>query len=85
MQATINFIVPESLKSVCAGAGIRGAGESFIECPLSVGDYVSWPSAPGLHFRVTFRLYHAGPVGQLGEWHLGLVQATNPIDTLDAP
>ena len=83
----MRFLVPDSLKAVCAAAGIYPIGMEVEMCPMNVGDIISYPEAPGLAFRVAARWYRAEGIGKEAVWYLRLEKAPHPLDdpTLGPP
>jgi hypothetical protein len=82
------FIVSESMKDVAIAVGIptRVAPQAeYPVCPFSVGDFIAWPSAPGLAFRVTWRLYRDASEEKPARWMLGLEKASHPLFPEDPP
>jgi hypothetical protein len=54
-------------------------------CPFVVGDFIAWPSAPGLAFRVIWRLYRDASEEKPARWMVGLEQAAHPLDVQAGP
>lgn len=81
MPTKITFVgeTDEMVNSMRA-LGIGRPGEPIaVPCPYQVGDFISYPSAPGLAFRVTYRLYSGGDESKQPEWFLGLEKAPHPL------
>ncbi len=79
----VSFVVPESVKSIAQAAGITAAGGALHPCPFSVGDFVSFPEAPSLFFRVTGRVYQASLDRRSAQWLVLLEQSGDPLVPLD--
>lgn len=75
--------VTDSLADVAKSVGIPGgdSGEksTYAVCPFVVGDLISYPSAPGLAFRVVWRLYAHAAESEPAYWILGIEKAAHPL------
>lgn len=83
MKTEMCFVVSESMKDLAKALGIHtGAGEDFdvLPCPYAVGDLISYPAAPGVAFRVTWRLYSHGSETKPPRWILGLEKSAHPLE-----
>jgi len=66
--------------ALAAGVRVKPGGKAFEPCPLSVGDFIGYPSAQGLTYRVKWRMYvQEGPDGSAPEWMVGIEPAQNPL------
>lgn len=79
----ISFVASNSMVDVAKSVGIPtgdGHGSSQVAlCPLVVGDLISYSAAPGLAFRVTWRLYSYASDSKPARWLIGIEQATHPL------
>lgn len=83
MDTEIIFVVSESMKDVARSIGIptaRGGRVEYMPCPFAVGDFISYPAASALAFRVTWRLYSAESESKPTRWILGLEKAVHPLE-----
>lgn len=84
----IFFVASASMKDVASSAGIPtgiGPRAEYPVCPFVVGDFIAWPSAPGLVFRVTWRRYRDASEERPARWMVGLEQADDPLNLLPEP
>lgn len=79
MATTVTFITTsDSMKDAMSSAGIDPRG-TVPACPYSVGDFLTFPQAPGLAFRITKRLHAGGNAGEDGEWLVFIEPAPHPL------
>lgn len=82
----IKFVASASLESVALAAGALNTGASDAPpCPLAVGDLICDPSAPGIYFAVTRRLFHIASGGKPAGWYLFVEQADDPFPARQQP
>lgn len=87
MAKNLVIVMPsETHRDVARAAGVPLSGVSFDHCELHVGDILSYPSAPGLFFRVAKRWYEAGvDAVTAGTWRVFLEKAPNPAERAPQP
>jgi hypothetical protein len=72
----------ESMKDVAMSVGIPTAvapREPYPTCPFVVGDFIAYPAAPSIAFRVTWRLYSHASESKPDRWLIGIEQADHPL------
>jgi hypothetical protein len=81
----ISFVATTSMVDAARSAGIPAAPshDSLEPCPFAVGDFISYATAPGVAFRVTWRLYnHPVDKRKPPHWLVGLEQAKHPLEAV---
>lgn len=81
----LNFVVSDAQLSVIKATNIGTLGPHIKECPFVVGDFISFPLAPALYFRVTTRSYMSRQPPAESEWKMTLELAQDPIHVLAPP
>lgn len=76
----IKFVTAASLESVAKAVGAFTGGTSDAPaCPLTVGDLICDPAAPGMYYAVTRRLFHIASSDRPAGWYVFLEQADSPF------
>jgi len=79
MPGQLIFITEsDSMKDAMSAAGISGTGITPV-CPFNTGDFITFPEAPGLAYRVTKRLHASGTKGKAGDWYIFIESAPHPL------
>lgn len=76
----IQFVAAASLESVARAVGAFNGGTSDApDCPLTVGDLICDPAAPGMYYAVTRRLFHIASADRPAGWYVFLERADSPF------